>query len=155
MKQIKLPSVPYDLDPRLRIFLQEVKNAIESTSPDTEPLDTVTNLRVTPIAGGNKIQFTKSNGEAYTLYIGTTQDITQAYAQGIGSQSEYDHIVAAAAVTRYYWVVTNATNKKDSLPAGPISGTTLALNTPVVIPTPPPMYDPGRRRPDTYIDEVR
>lgn len=134
-------EVPNNIDPVLRQFLRELREAVISVQPDKQPLRSVSNLQVTPIAGGNRIRFSASNGEGYKLLIGDSAEVTKAYPVTIGNISEYTDNVGKGGVMRYYWVVAVSNGKTDALPIGPMNGTTLSLVTETVLPTPPPPTD--------------
>lgn len=131
-------------DTKLRKLLVQMRNAILQLSGSVEPLDVPTNLQVTPVAGGNKVRFTRSNGDGYKLVISKTAAITDGYTLQLGNTTEYNDNVGAGAERRWYWVIAYAANKPESTPVGPVSGVTLALGTSTVIPDPPPQNDPYR-----------
>jgi hypothetical protein len=97
----------------------------------------VTNLQVNPIAGGNNVRFTRSNGDEYVLYWGTTPNFSTANGVGLGQNADYNDDIGKAAVTRHYWVVSRKQGVDDSAPVGPKSGTTLGLATETTLPAPP------------------
>jgi len=126
-------GVPLDVDN----FNRWVVNAISNLQSAFIPPTTVTNLRVTPQPGGNLIDFTRSDGESYTLYINTTGSVNLATHVQLGTANRYTHSVGKAGILYYYAVQAF----KGSL-AGEvspwISGTTLGLAVPAAQPDPPP-----------------
>lgn len=101
------------------------------------PATVVDNLRVTPQPGGNLIDFTRTDGESYTLYINTTPSINLSTLVELGTSNRYTHAVGIGAVKFWYAVKTNKGNL-----IGPISfwksGTTLDLAIPAAAVDPPP-----------------
>lgn len=104
------------------------------------PPSAVDNLRVTPQPGGNLIDFTRTDGESYTLYINTTPSINLSTLVELGISNRYSHAVGIGGVKYWYAVKTNKGNL-----IGPISfwksGTTLGLAVPAAAVTPPPATD--------------
>lgn len=100
------------------------------------PATPVNNLRVTPQPGGNLIDFTRTDGESYTLFINTTPSLNLATLVELGTSNRYTHAVGIGAVKYWYTVKTNKGNL-----VGPFSlwkdGTTLAVGTPAAAVVPP------------------
>jgi hypothetical protein len=133
-----LPEVPAHLDSATRIFLTQMRNAVIDMQKGATPPDAVTNLRAIPIAGGVIIQFTRPlNADSYTLYWNKLPEIGSATPVDIGAAAQYQDNIGDGGVRRYYFIKAKRSGM-ESLPAGPVTATSLALNTPAVVPDPPP-----------------
>lgn len=120
------PTLPVGVPLDQQSFNLWVWNAINNLQTALLPPSTVTNLRVTPQPGGNLIDFTRSDGDTYTLYINSTPSINGAERVRIGASNRYNHNVGIGAVLFYYAVkaVKGVVNGEVS----PwVSGTTLGL----------------------------
>lgn len=133
-----IPEVPSSVDPQTRSLLTSMRNTIVRLQGSREPAKTITNLRVTPVGFGNIIDFTRSNGDSYTLWWSLTASSKDANPIGIGQQSRYKHDVGKDGVKVYYWVQTNKDNGTNSALAGSKFGVTLLSNAAVTVPDPPP-----------------
>ncbi len=111
--------------------------AIQNLQASFIPPTTVTNLRVTPQPGGNLIDFTRSDGDSYTLYINTTGSIDLATRVRLGASNRYTHTVGLAGVLYYYAVKANKGALSGDVSPW-VSGTTLGLAVPAANPEPPP-----------------
>ena len=104
------------------------------------PATPVNNTRVTPQPGGNLIDFTRTDGESYTLFINTTPSINLSTLVELGTSNRYTHAVGIGGLKFWYAVKTNKGNL-----VGPLSdwkdGTTLALTTPAAAVVPPVATD--------------
>lgn len=121
--------------------MQALRNNVIKILPSRIPPRQISNLKVTPVAGGNYIQFSKSDGDNYAVYVNTTANFDTAAARDVGQSPTYVDNVGDGGKTRYYWVVAKKSGQPDSQPFGPVSGTTLALGTSATVPTPPPASD--------------
>lgn len=134
-------EVPHDLPVHHRKFFTEIRNAIVQLQGSKVPPRAPTNLAIVPIAGGNAIQFTRSDGDYYRLYVSNSPDFGAANVIDLGDTGQYSHVFGEAAITKFYWVKAFKSSGMPSDPAGPLSGTSLALNTGTTVPTPPPGTD--------------
>jgi len=146
-----IPEIPPTFEyGALRRVLQMMRNELlamrDASFQGAKP---VTNLQVNPIAGGNNVRFTRSNGDEYVLYWSTSPNFSTANGVGLGQNADYNDDVGKAAVVRHYWVVTRRQGVDDSAPVGPKSGTTLTLTTETTLPAPPVGSDQPTR------DELR
>lgn len=141
-QQHGIGAVPNNLDPTTRTFLAQIKNALVKTAGSPVAARKVTNVKVTPGAFSNTIQYTMTDADYYTIYASPTNDISKATILDAGKSNEFNHFVGAPAITRFYWVQACVTSvEKNSDPVGPISGTSLASGTSAPVPTPPPSPD--------------
>lgn len=149
MKSFGIMDVPASIrDPQLRRFLMDMRNAVVTMQASlTVPRD-ISNLRVTPVAGGNVIDFTRSDADQYLLYWSTTPKLGDAQTVDMGVSSSHHHNYARDGVKIYYWVRAVKKSGVASEFVGPKSGTTLALNVNTTLPTPPPGSD------DPVVDET-
>lgn len=132
--QIKLPDVPHTGNVALDDYLNQLHNAVMPIIAAAQPPNLPSNLTVTPIAGGNVIQFTRSNGTSYNLYMSNSPDRSTATQQNLGTANSWTDNVGAGAVKRYYWVEgLNAQNLSSGI-TSPKSGTTLALGAAATVP---------------------
>lgn len=125
-------GVPLDQDN----FNRWVVNQIENLQAALIPPSMVSNFRVTPAAGSNIIDFTRSDGDAYTLYINSTASVNGATRIDLGIANRYTDDLGQGSIKRYYAVKAKKGNVGGTL-SGWVSGTTLALGTPITTPTPP------------------
>lgn len=125
-----LPKVPQTQDPALNDYLQRLHAYVTALGTSAQAPGLPTNLSVTPVAGGNVIQFTRSNGITFNLYLGSTPNRAGATQVGLGSANTYTDTVGQGGVARYYWVEALNQQGLSSGITGPKSGTTLALGTP-------------------------
>lgn len=153
-KQVKLPQIPNVGDPALQTWIQGVHSYIESLQSSSAAPNIPTSLQVTPIAGGNVVQFTRSNAVSYALYAGNTADRAKAAQVALGTSNSYTDNVGVGSQKRYYWIEGFSQNGVPSGVTSPANGTTLALGTPApVIPIPVQSYAQvfdtalGRNRP--------
>jgi len=136
-----IPEIPYDVsDPiALRRSLSEMRNALLRIESSRQPPAAPTNLAVTPVAGGNVVQFTRSGADRYILYASKNADIGNAVAIDLGLAVQYQDDVGKSAVARYYWVKGIRGDMSSDF-AGPVTGTTLALTTEATLPAAPPAF---------------
>lgn len=137
-----ISEVPNHLDVPTRRFLTQIRNAIlkgqESRTPPTNP----SNVKVTPIGGGNIIQFSRgSDADNTILYIGTTADFGSAVPVPLGLAVQYTDNVGQGGVTKWYWLKSMRGLLQAPAAVGGYSGATLALGTGVSVPAPPPPSD--------------
>ena len=133
-----IPEIPANTNTSMRSALTQIRNVVVRLQGKREPAIGVTNLRVTPIGFGNIVDFTRSNGDSYTLYWSLSANSAQASPIPIGQQSRYTHNVGKDGVKVYYWIQTIKDNGSNSKLVGPKNGTTLVSNAAVTVPTPPP-----------------
>lgn len=130
----KLPEVPRTQDAALNDYLTQLHAAVMPLIEAAQPPNLPSSLTVTPIAGGNVVQFTRSNGVSFNLYMGDSPDRAKAAQQNMGSGNSWTDNVGAGAVKRYYWVEALNQNGLSSGLTPPRSGTTLALGSPSAVP---------------------
>lgn len=159
--QIKIREVPLVEHAGLRDFLSDLKLVVEGLQTNAAPPPPPTNFKVTPVAGGNVVAFTRSAATNFRIYYGSSPQRGQAQFIDIGSNNQWTDTVGQGGITRYYWVeAINSTSVSQLV--GPLSGTTLALTVPATV-TPPPaqsfqqVFDTtlNRNRPVVYpIDRI-
>lgn len=135
-----IPEVPNDIlnGPRLRAFLVSMRNAIVDMQQGIQPPDPPSNFTVTPAAGANILNFTRSaNAEKFIVYWNSTADFGSANAVDIGLAAQWTDNVGAGAIARYYWIKAKR-NSIDSVIVGPQTATTLALGV-AITPVEPPV----------------
>lgn len=124
------------LDLATRDFLQSLRDAVIEAQGSLAPPEAVENLRVTPIAGGNLVEFTRTNAVSYVLFWNTVPNFNTASPIPIQLDARYEHIIGAGSVKIHYWIRARQPSGQEVI-VGPESGITLALGTPVTPPTPP------------------
>lgn len=132
-----IPDIPVNIDPGLFAHLKAMKNAMLNLQASVIPPDPPTNFKVTPAPGANLIQFTRSNGTGYSVYVNTVPSLNGATRYDLGNSNSYTHNVGKAGVALYYYVVA-LIGQLVSNPAGPILSTTAALNAVITLPIAPP-----------------
>lgn len=101
------------------------------------PATPISNFRVTPQPGGNLIDFTRSDGDSYTLYINSAPSINLATLVQLGTSNRYTHAVGSAGIQLWYTVQTNKGNLIGPFSSW-LSGITLGLAVPAAVVEPPP-----------------
>lgn len=133
-----LPNVPAGLDPALYDYLSQLHAVVVTMQTTNQAPAIPSNLTVTPIAGGNVIQFTRSSGLSYNLYLADTSNRAAATQVNLGSAATYTDNVGTGGKLRYYWLEALNGQGLSSGVGSPRSGTTLALGTPAApLKTPP------------------
>jgi hypothetical protein len=132
-----IANIPMSFTPEQQMWAQSIVSAIKNLQTSVVPPAPPTNFTVTPKAGGNIIQFTRSDGDSYSVYRNTVPNLNGAQRFDLGLGNEYVDDVGAGAIKLYYWVRAKL-GQLTSTRVGPISGTTLALGTAITPPTPPP-----------------
>lgn len=132
-KQVKMPSIPAVGDPALQTWVNGIHAVVDSLQSSAVAPNLPTNLQVTPIAGGNVIQFTRSNATIYTLYTSNTSDRSKAAQVALGTSNSYTDSVGVGGQVRWYWVEGLSQNGTSSGITSPKNGTTLALGTPAPV----------------------
>jgi hypothetical protein len=131
------PSLPMAVPLDQQRFNEWAYNAIQNLVAALIPPSNVSNLRCTPQPGGNLIDFTRSDGDTYTLYINTTASIDGAERVQLGASNRFAHTVGIASV-KYYYAVKAKKGVVNGEVSEWVSGTTLALTTPAAAVDPPP-----------------
>lgn len=154
IRRAGIPEVPHNISDRtaMRRFLQEVRNTLQAIAGERVPPKAATNLRVTPKAGQNEIEFTRSDADFYILYISSTPELSDGYATPIGTANRFVDVIGQVDIKRFYWVEAYRSGGIKGGIIGPESGTTLALTAgvapPTVLPAQEfPVQDEERRRP--------
>ena len=151
-----IPEVPSSPDwLALRRYLVEMRNAMVRLQASVLPPGVVNNLRATAKALGVIIDFTRSDGDAYTLYYNTLPSNNGATRIDLGMANSYTHDIGEEGKTFYYWIKPKKGQSEGEI-AGPVKATTLAAGAVIVTPKPttgsmyPARYDesggilPGR-----------
>lgn len=131
------PALPRNVSPDQDLFNRWALNRIINLEAELIPPTRVTNFRVTPIAGGNIIDFTRCDGDNYILYLNTTASTDGAVRVELGQANRYTDNVGQASVKKYYAVKAKK-GRLEGLPSDWKSGTTLALGAGITAPEPPP-----------------
>ena len=137
---MSLPSVPKGLDPQHQRFLQELRDAVEKLPQSSGiPPSSISNLRVTPIPGGNQVTFTRAgDATGYLLRISDTPNWNPVHDFQIdmGDTNLFNDLLGQSGVKRYYQVISK---KGDLLspPIGPLTAISLAPSSVTTLPIPP------------------
>lgn len=132
-------EIPTNIDEGLRGFLTDLKEQVQSLRGTQIPLAQPTNFKVTPMAFGNLLQWTRIIGaDYYEVLWSTTANNQKANIQGVGDSAQWFDAVGNVGVKRFYWVRARKFLGAASALTPGFSGTTLASNTGTVPPTPPP-----------------
>lgn len=137
-----LPEVPMKLDvndPMVRRLLVEMRQTIVQLRAAQAPLPVPSNFKVTALAFGALLQWTRVVGaDYYEILWNTTADAKAANVHGVGDSAEWVDHVGQVGTKRFYWVRSRKFTGGASTLVGPLSATTLASNAGVAPPTPPP-----------------
>ena len=129
---------PVNIDPQLRAHLMDMYQTVLSLRGAQEPPKVVPNLNVTPLPGGNLVQWTTNDADYYQVLWSPNPSINNAQQAFAGLANQFADVFGAGATTRYYWVYSWKNNgQRSTTPAGPFAGTSGAVGTPVTPPTPP------------------
>lgn len=151
-QQKPLPPVPRIQEGALYDYLRQLHDRVESLSSSSAAPNQPTNFSVTPVAGGNVVQFTRSNGVSYTLYMADSPNRAAAGQVSLGTANSFTDTVGAGDHKRYYWVEALSQTGTSSGVVGPRSGVTLALGTATTVPSVQPSF---ARVFDTTINRTR
>jgi hypothetical protein len=124
-------------DPSSPEFLNWVRNELLRMQQALVPPDVVTNVRVTALPGSNQVDFTRSDGDSYILYINKTASINGAVRIELGLANSYVDEIGSGAVKRFYAVKAKKGNVEGVVSPW-LAQTTLGLATSAVAPPPPP-----------------
>lgn len=127
---------PMNIDGALRRHLISMMDAVKRLQGQIAVSAIPPTFTVTPKAGGNKLNWTRSDATTYTVYWATTPDFDKSNSVDVGQSAEWTDEVGQVAVTRWYWV-RGKTNGVLGILSDAQSGTTLALNVAITAPTPP------------------
>jgi len=97
----------------------------------------VSNFRVTALPGSNQIDFTRSDGDSYILYWNASASINGAVRIELGLANSYVDEIGDGGVHRFYAVKAKKGNVEGQVCPWR-DQTTLPLDVPAVVPTPPP-----------------
>ena len=132
-------EIPVGIDRDLRDFLVDLQEQVKSLRGTQQPLAQPTNFKVTPMAFGNLLQWTRVTGaEYYEVLWSTTADNTKSNIVGVGDSAQWFDNIAQVGVKRFYWVRGRKYLGASSPLTPGFSGTTLASNVGTNPPTPPP-----------------
>lgn len=134
---VQIREIPRNIDPSLRLFLQDVRAALIRLSPSVIPSGAVTNLKATGKSGGVIIEFTRSDADTYILYRNSTPQLDGSVIFDIGNSNRFVDDIGASGLKYYYWVK----GKKGLIEggtSGPVNATTLALVAEITPPDPLP-----------------
>ena len=118
-------------------FFQWVRNSLLSLQADLIDAATVSNMRATALAGAVQVDFTRSDGDSYTLYKNSVPSINGATRIDLGTANVYVDNIGDSGIKRFYVVVAKKGSRDGGISSW-VSATTLALGTTVTPPTPPP-----------------
>ncbi len=135
----QFPEVPSSVDPGLRRLLTELRNSAQRQEVNRIPPTVVSNVQVTPVAGGNLVTFTRSaDAEGYLVRISSTPswNASKDIQADIGDSNVYRDETGAGSVTRYYQIVSK-NGQLFSQPSSPVKATSLAPGTAATLPQSP------------------
>lgn len=141
----KPPEVPLlpGHPPQLRNFLVEVRKTLIQLQGTVASPGLPLNLKVTPQAFSNTIQWSRGYGADYHEVLwNTVPTVNNANVVPVQNGQQWTHNVGQSGQKFYYWVravkqaAPHAITRTIEL--GPIAGTTLASNAGVAPPVPPP-----------------
>lgn len=125
-----------------RRFLVELRKSVEQMRGTLAPPSLPSNLKVTPQAFGNLIQWSRGTGSDYHEVLwNTVPTIINAHVIPVMNGAQWTDNIGQTGVKRYYFVrgvkqvAPHAYTR--TIEVGPIAGTTLASNAGVTPPTPP------------------
>lgn len=133
---ITLGQIPPSFSTDQAAFLQTLINAINVLQTSVVAPNPPTNVQVTPIANGNLIEFTRSNGDSYSLYRNTVNSFKGSQRFDLGLAASYTDVYGTSGVKLYYWVKAKLGQLASTL-VGPVAGTTLSQASNVVQPVTP------------------
>ena len=132
-----MPEIPGGLSLDMDRFLRGMRTAFINLQNALLPPTIVSNLRATPAAGANIVDFTRSDGDAYTLYVNATASVDGSLRVDLGTANRYTDDLGQGGIKRYYAVKAKKGSVIGTL-SGWVSATTLALGTAITTPVPPP-----------------
>lgn len=130
--------------PELRRFLQDLREQVVQLRAKQTLPGNPSNVKVTPQAFGNLVQWTRgTEADYHEVLWNTSPTIINANVVNVADSAQWTDNVGQVGITRFYWVRARKLNGTQSLEIGPGSGTTLAAAVGVAPPTPPV---PGRNQ---------
>jgi hypothetical protein len=142
---INVPEVPTHLDVRTRGFLTQLRQAVLNIQGNLTPAQPVSNLKCTPVAAGNIVQWTRSDADQYVVLVSPSADIAAAVSYSAGSAQQWFDNIGKGVIKHYYWVQAIKYGAPVGSPQGPVSGTSLAQGTDTVVPAAPPASNIAQR----------
>lgn len=130
---ITIGQIPMSFTTDQANFIQTLVNAINLLQTSVLPPNAPSALKVTPTAGGNLIQFTRSNGDSYSVYRNTVNTPHGAVRFDIGLANTYNDVIGTSGAKYFYWIKAKLGQLQSTL-VGPVAGTTLGLNVSIVQP---------------------
>lgn len=134
------PEVPTGGNFGRQAFDEWVRNSLLSVLSTLVPPGDVSNVRATALAAAIQVDFTRSDGDGYSLYWNTTASLEGAVRVDLGTANKYVDTIGDGLIKRWYLI-----RPRKGLVEGNyspwVSQTTLAIGTAVTPPTPPPASD--------------
>jgi hypothetical protein len=142
-----VPKLPASqLHPQVADLLNQMRDAIVQLQGSKSAPNPVTNISITPLPGGNRIQFTKSDADSYTLFWSDTPNFGESSPIDLGIANSYNDNFGLAGMKRYYWIKPKRIGGQDGRVQGPLAGISLALGT---VANPTPTIPPSQRPAET------
>lgn len=144
----KLPPKPNVGDPILQKWINHIHLHVQAQSErQISPPFPPTNLKVIPGPGSNHVRFTGgANATGHTILASPNPNWdptnTDNHVFDIGHGTEFPHVIGRPGVKWFYWIIATRDGLKSDPPVGPVSATTLALNT-ALTPSPVAKQQPG------------
>lgn len=141
---MRIKPPPQNVDPGLYSHLLEMHKVVSHLVETRYPPSQASNLRVTPIALGNHIEFTRSpDATGHTLLISSSPNwvadgLTPGLAVDLGDSNVFNDNTGQAGLARYYWVRPRRGDLYRDPPLGPIKGVTLGAAATITLPKSPP-----------------
>lgn len=133
---VGVPDVPRGNLERMN-FDRWTRNTLLDVQAALLQATVVSNLRATALAGAVQIDFTRSDGDAYVLYINSVPSINMATRVDLGTANLYVDQIGAGSILRYYGIVAMKGRVVGDLSPW-VAQTTLALGVAITPPDPPP-----------------
>jgi len=132
-----------EASPQLRRYLVDLRTFVHKLAGNSSPPGLPLNLKVTPQAFGNLVQWSRGTGADFHEVLWNTQPtVINANVVPVQNAAQWTDNVGQVGVKRFYWVravkQTALHAVTRTVEVGPIAGTTLAAAAGVNPPTPPP-----------------
>jgi hypothetical protein len=132
-------EIPISVDSELRGFLQDLQEQVKSLRGPQTPLPQPSNFKVTSMAFGALLQWTRSVGaDYYDVLWNSAPTASTANRVNVGSSAQWFDSIGQVGITRFYWVQPRRFLGAGGPLTPGLQAVTLASNVGTAPPTPPP-----------------
>jgi hypothetical protein len=141
--KFSIPEPPSDMPGNHRAWATAITNVLRQVQGISAPPNQVPTPRITPVGGGNIVDFQRTNGQKYILYHSTSGNIADAGQIDLGLGNRYFDATGTGGVNKTYWVVAQ-NGGLSALQSPPGAAMSLDPGASATIPDPLPPVTPTR-----------